>query len=200
MGPPSQETLLTTARLRLRRIMADDLEHLVALDGDPEVMRYLSGGSPTPREVLAERVLPGFLQRDEARRHLGVWVVESLEDGGFLGWVGLWPLEAPTEARLGYRLRRSAWGRGYATEAARALLDLAFTEGDLQRVEATTYELNRASQRVLEKLGLRLVRRYRPTQEELAASGSFDGGEAEPWEGDELVYGIRRQAWLQARG
>lgn len=202
MDQQNEETLLTTGRLRLRRLSAHDLERLVALDGDPEVMRYLSGGAATPRQVLAERVLPRFLLRDERRRYLGVWAVEGLEDGGFLGWVSLWPLsqETPAEVRLGYRLQRSAWGQGHATEAARALLDLAFAEGDLERVEATTFELNLASQRVLEKLGLRLARRYRPTQEELAASGSFDPGEAEPWDGDDLVYEVGRHTWLQAQG
>lgn len=201
------EVLLTTDRLRLRRLLASDLDHLVALDGDPEVMRYLSGGAPTPREVVAERVLPGFLQRDRRRPHLGVWAIELLEaeasvggqaaEPAFLGWISLLPHHSddPTQLRLGYRLRRAAWGRGYATEAARSLLEVGFgEEGDLQRVEATTYELNLASQRVLEKLGLRLQRRYRPTAEELAASSSF-GGDAEVWDGDELVYGIDRAGW-----
>ncbi|MFN8518923.1 MAG: GNAT family N-acetyltransferase [Chloroflexota bacterium] len=190
------EARLATSRLRLRRLRADDLDAMVELDSDPQVMRWLSGGTATPREFIEEVVLPGFLCIDPRRPWLGVWATED-PAGGFLGWVSLRAVhpEAPRWASLGYRLCRTAWGRGLATEAAAAVLHQAFHEGDLERVEATVYEQNHASCRVLEKLGLRVFRRHRLTLDDLAVIDSFDGGAGEVWEGDDLTYRLERADW-----
>lgn len=193
---PSAPGARGTGRLRLRRLRADDLDAMVELDSDPEVMRWLSGGTATPREFIEEVVLPGFLAVDPGRPWLGVWAVEHPADG-FIGWVSLRPgrPETPTSAVLGYRLRREAWGRGYATEAAGNVLRRAFESGDLEDVEATVYEANVGSRRVLEKLGLRVVRRQRLTPDELAAMDTFDAGGAEVWDGDDLVFRLDRAGW-----
>lgn len=194
-GSPFQARL-ATERLRLRRLCVDDLDAMVELDSDPEVMRWLSGGIATPREFIEEVVLPGFLAIDPRRPWLGVWATERL-DGGFVGWVSLRAVrpEAPTWATLGYRLCRAAWGRGLATEAARAVLHQAFDEGDLERVEATVYEANHASRRVLEKLGLRLFRRHHLALDDVAVADTVDGGSGGVWEGDDLVYRLDRGGW-----
>lgn len=185
-----------TQRLRLRPLGTDDLDALVELDSDPEVMRWLSGGTATPREFLEEVVLPGFLDLDPGRPWLGAWAIED-RDGAFLGWVSLRPSrpEVPTSATLGYRLRRAAWGRGFATEAARAVLARAFEAGDLALVEATVYEANSASRRVLEKLGLREAGRGAMTPDDLAAVDTFQATSGGVWEGDDIVYRIERAAW-----
>lgn len=81
------------------------------------------------------------------------------------------------------------------TEGARALLRMGFTELDVERVVATTYEENLASRRVLEKLGLEVVRRFRPTPEELAATGTFDASSQEAWDGEDLEYALSRSDW-----
>jgi RimJ/RimL family protein N-acetyltransferase len=187
---------LATERLRLRRPRPDDIDALVKLDDDPEVMRWLSGGQATPRSVIEDVVLPGLLATDPLRPWLGAWVIED-PDGAFLGWVTLRPMDAavPTCASLGYRLRRAAWGKGIATEASHAVLRRAFAEGDLERVEASAYEDNRASRRVLEKLGLRMHARYRLTLDDLARTDTFDGGAASVWDGDDLVYRLDRADW-----
>ncbi len=194
------EGRLATERLRLRRLRPDDLDALVDLDSDPEVMRWLSGGTPTPREFIEEVVLPGFLARYPTRPWLGVWMAE-LPDGPPIGWVSLRPVrpEAPAWASLGYRLRRAGWGRGYATEAARAVLGQAFGTGDLERVEATVYEDNLRSQRVLAKLGLRLLRRHHLALDDLAVVDSFVGG-VDVWPGDDLIYRLDRGEWLSRGG
>src|SRR5690606_28421352 len=162
--------------IRLRPITVADTRHLVALDDDPEAMRYLNGGLPADRRYIEEVVLPSFLASGVNEPHLGVWIVEGAlhqgNDPEFLGWVSLRSGDQGEQgtAALGFRFRRVAWGRGYATEAARRVLTAAFASGTVERVVATTYQDNVASQRVLQKLGFTLVARYRPTAEELADS------------------------------
>src|SRR5581483_513221 len=118
---------LETERLILRRMTMDDLDDLVALDSDPAVMHYLTGGKPTPREEIEQRILPrvfGYYERYEGK---GAWAVIERATDAFLGWASNRPVEDRTdEVELGYRLRRATWGKGYATEAARALVDKSF--------------------------------------------------------------------------
>ena len=94
------------------------------------------------------------------------------------------------------------WGKGYATEGARALIHKGFTEQGVQRVVASTYEDNLASRRVMEKLGMTLVRTFRPTPEELAAHG-LDGSAQELFPGDDVEYALEKADWQRqdaARG
>jgi RimJ/RimL family protein N-acetyltransferase len=152
---------LETARLRLRRLRAADEPDLIALDRDPEVMRYV--GSPagvrSPAET-AERVRARILEAERGLHEpLGFWRIEGRADHAFYGLGAL--LRMPTgddpaavvDVEVAYRLARAAWGRGIATEAAGALVDHAFGTLALARVVAVTYPENGASQRVLEKLG-----------------------------------------------
>ncbi|WP_371499524.1 GNAT family N-acetyltransferase [Kitasatospora sp. NBC_00374] len=153
---------LTTERLLLRRFTAADVDLLVELDSDPQVMRYLTGGTPTPREVVERELLPRYL--DAYRRHpsFGHWAAIERAGGEFLGWFEFRPHRdgPPGEVELGYRLRRAAWGRGYATEGSRALVRHGFTALGVDRVFATTMAVNLGSRRVMEKAGLRLVRTF----------------------------------------
>jgi RimJ/RimL family protein N-acetyltransferase len=154
---------LETDRLVLRRFTDADVDNLVDLDSDPEVMRYLTGGRPTTREEIEGEVLPAFLAWYERSVGYGYWAAVEKASGQFLGWFHLWPPEGVPldEPELGYRLRRSAWGKGYATEGSRALIRKAFTEFGARRVFAETMAVNRASRRVMEKVGMRLVRTFR---------------------------------------
>ncbi|MFD0278815.1 GNAT family N-acetyltransferase [Kitasatospora sp. NPDC127111] len=153
---------LTTERLVLRRFTPEDADHLTELDGDPEVMRYLTGGRPTPREVVVETLLPLYFDHYERYGDLGWWAAEERDGGAFLGWFEFRPLDPADrgEVELGYRLRRPAWGRGYATEGARALIRQGFTGLGVRRVVAYTMAVNRGSRRVMEKAGLRYVRTF----------------------------------------
>ncbi|HEX7744523.1 MAG TPA: GNAT family N-acetyltransferase [Micromonosporaceae bacterium] len=90
------------------------------------------------------------------------WAAIERTAGEFVGWFELQPAgpARPDDAELGYRLRRPAWGKGYASEGTRALVDRGFTEFGLQRIVATTMAVNAASRRVMEKAGLRYVRTF----------------------------------------
>lgn len=156
------EVFLETDRLLLRRFTADDLENLVSLHGDPEVMRYINGGQPVSRAEVCATVLPGMLASYERFAGFGFWAAVERVSGDFLGWFELRPTETsgPGEVELGYRLCRSAWGKGYATEGARALVRKGFAELGVVRIFATTMAVNTASRRVMEKVGLRYVRTF----------------------------------------
>ena len=156
------QIFLETERLVLRRFTEADADDLFDLDGDPEVMRFVTGGEPTPRDVIRNETLPRFLRAYERFEGFGVWAAIERSTGEFLGWFEFYPWKDadPKEVELGYRLRRSAWGKGYATEGSRALIRKGFTELGVRRVVAETMAINAASRRVMEKAGLRYVRTF----------------------------------------
>ncbi len=188
---------LETERLLLRRFTPDDLGNLVALDSDPAVMRFLTGGEPTPREALARDLLPRFLASYARYGGSGSWAAIEKTIGDFLGWFSLVPHDdgPPDEPALGYRLRRAAWGKGYATEGARALIRAAFTALGARRVTATTYQDNLGSRRVMEKAGMAFVRAFRLTPADLHATGTFAATSQEVWDGDDVAYALTREDW-----
>lgn len=151
---------LQTDRLVLRRFTEADVDNLVVLDSDPAVMRFLTG-RPTPRAEIEREVLPRIL-RDYGRGPAGRWAAVERSTGQFVGWLALQPPQDGTaaEVELGYRLVASVWGRGYATEGARALVRKGFADLGVQRVWAQTMAVNIASRRVMEKAGLTYVRTF----------------------------------------
>jgi RimJ/RimL family protein N-acetyltransferase len=156
------EVFLETERLVLRRLTMADVDNLVELDGDPDVMHFITGGRPTPRDEIVNEDLPAFLGYYERFGCYGFWAAIEKSTGAFLGWFHFRPAEesAPGEAELGYRLHKSAWGKGYGTEGSRALIRKGFTELGVQRVLATTMTVHIASRRVMEKAGLSLTRTF----------------------------------------
>ncbi|WP_370250104.1 GNAT family N-acetyltransferase [Nocardioides sp.] len=144
---------LRTPRLRLRPVAAHDADALWRLHSDPEVVRYWD--SPAWEDPSRA---DAFLARNAAlaAEDGGVRTV-IVDDAGFVGWVTVCDWSPPhRSARLGYCLAPRSWGRGYATEAARALLAWGFATLDLHRVQAEVDTRHPASARVLEKLGFRL--------------------------------------------
>jgi RimJ/RimL family protein N-acetyltransferase len=187
------KTLLETQRLRLRQFTPADADHLFCLDNDSEVMRYINGGTPTPREAIQNDILPGFCHYDD---HFGVWAAEAKETGMFIGWFSLRPTnDNQTEAALGYRLNRDAWGQGYATEGVQALISQGFTAWGLKRIVATTYEENLASRRVMEKAGMTFVRSFRLTPDDILSADTFHAEFVEVWDGDDVEYAIEKAEW-----
>lgn len=127
---------LVTERLALRRLTEADVDNLFDLDSDPEVMRYINGGRPTPRDVVLNEALPQFLHYYGCFAGFGFWAAIEKSTGEFLGWFHFRPAEGgdPDEVELGYRLRRYAWGKGYATEGSRALIRKGFRDLGVWRV------------------------------------------------------------------
>jgi RimJ/RimL family protein N-acetyltransferase len=155
---------LKTQRLLLRRFTHSDVANLQDLDGDPEVMRFVNGGRAVSRDVIRDETMPRFLRAYERFEGFGVFAAIERSTGEFVGWFEFYPLKeetGPEEVELGYRLRRSAWGKGYATEGSRALIRKGFTELGVRRVVAETLAVHAASRRVMEKAGLMYVRTFR---------------------------------------
>lgn len=181
--------LLETARLRLRRFTMDDVDLLVELDSDPEVMRFLTNGRPTPVQTVRDEQLPRILAQYDRHPRLGRWAALDRAGGEFLGWLSLDPSGDGTEAELGYRLRRSAWGRGLATEGSRGLVRYAFDVVGLRRVWAQTMAVNARSRAVMAKAGLRYLRTFH-----LHFDDPIPGTEH-----GEVEYELRREDWPAVR-
>ena len=155
------KVFLETERLVLRQFTRDDLDLIIELDGDPDVMHYINDGQPVDLDEVTENLewWLGYYERFEG---YGFWAAIERATGEFLGWFHFRPHEGagPLQPELGYRLRRQAWGKGYATEASRALIDKGFIDHGVERVNAETMAVNTGSRRVMEKAGLRFVRTF----------------------------------------
>lgn len=183
--PVPPEPRLNTTRLTLRPVRPADRADLMALEADPEVMRYLNGGRAVPEAGLgdADFLTPRGTEPEVLAAHLR-------GSGRFIGWFALFDdgvIDGLRTAELGYRLRREAWGHGYGTEGAQALVAEAFGRQGFDRVRAQAMAVNLGSCRVLEKAGFRHVETVFPTFA-LPIPGSEQG---------ELIYEVRRDS---ARG
>ena len=181
--------ILETPRLALRQFTEDDVANLFDLNNDPQVMRYITGGRPTPLEELRDEVIPFHLAVYERLDRFGTWAAESAARE-FLGWFHFRPGPGAdiSNVDLGYRLRRSAWNKGYATEGSRALITMGFTDLGVERVFGHTMTVNAASRRVLEKCGMTLVR-----------TTAYEGPDViEGSEHGEVEYALTKPEW-QAR-
>ncbi|MDP3852933.1 GNAT family N-acetyltransferase [Phenylobacterium sp.] len=146
-----------TARLVLRPRIRADLDACVAINSDPEVMRYLGDVWPPERqrEHLSRQI------DADLGPGLGYWsLFAKAAPSELLGWVLLSPLPQTEYIQLGYRLRRDAWGVGLATEAATEIVAHAFETLRLTRLAAWVHPENLGSQRVLAKLGFADIGAY----------------------------------------
>jgi RimJ/RimL family protein N-acetyltransferase len=186
------DIVLETGRLRLRRCVPQDIDRLVELDSDPEVMRYVTFGVPTPRERYEREILPRWFALYAVNPLLAYWVAERRADGGFVGWFHLRPDRFDAgELELGYRLRRAAWRQGLATEGSLGVLAHGFERVGAEIITARTLAANVASQRVMQKCGLQFERDF--TYPEDVVAGRTEAERAA------VKYSITRSAWLARR-
>jgi RimJ/RimL family protein N-acetyltransferase len=148
---------LVTARLRLRRCRDGDADALAAINADPEVMRWIGDGSV--RDRAATRAEIAASQQLWQARGFGRFAVEIRDTGELAGLTGMAvPDDVPDvmpAVEIGWRFARAHWGRGFATEAARAALRFAFSDAGLDRLVGVHVVGNDASARVMLKLGMR---------------------------------------------
>jgi RimJ/RimL family protein N-acetyltransferase len=146
---------LRTARLRLRGWRDEDRAPFAAMNADPLVMEHFPAPlSRAESDALAERIERGF-----AEHGFGLWAVEIAGGADFAGFVGLsvpsFEAHFTPAVEVGWRLARDAWGRGYATEAAREALRFGFAEAGLAEIVSFTAPANARSIAVMERLGMR---------------------------------------------
>jgi RimJ/RimL family protein N-acetyltransferase len=177
---PLPTPTLQTARLLLRPFTDADTDAIFGLQSNPGVLRYWDA-PPWKARTQAERFID-VCKRIEQEGTGARLAIERAAEGGFIGWCSLaqWNPEYRS-ARMGYCLDAAAWGQGFATEAAGAVLQWAFDTLDLNRVQAETDTRNIASSRVLEKLGF--VR-----EGTLREDCIVDGDVSDSW-----VYGLLRR-------
>jgi len=148
---------LLTDRLVLRPLVSQDLDDLAALLAQPMLMQYITG-----HPLAYDQVRAGLRQQISHHEQygFGFCAVILKATGAFIGRGGLKPVESPAglTGELSWLLRADYWGRGLATELGQASIDYGVTNLRLARIFATAYRANRASVRVMEKLGMRLVR------------------------------------------
>ncbi|MEU3509442.1 GNAT family N-acetyltransferase [Streptomyces longwoodensis] len=146
-------TELRTDRLVLRRWRESDLAPWAAMNADPEVRRHL--GDLLTREQSDASV--GRFRTEFEQRGYGWWAVEVRATGEFIGFAGLDRVDDGLPfggVEIGWRLAREAWGKGYATEAARAVLDFGFDTLGLPEILAVTTATNLRSQAVMRRIGM----------------------------------------------
>jgi RimJ/RimL family protein N-acetyltransferase len=143
---------IETSSLVLEPLTRADYPWLIEMYSDAEVMRYIGDGPRSPEE---SREKLDWLLDLAARLDLGCWVLRDRQTGEPAGTVMLMVRKPGGTVELGFALARAAWGRGFATEASRAVLGLAFGKLDLPEVEAFTHADNAASGAVLRKAGMR---------------------------------------------
>ncbi len=145
---------LRTTRLLMRRWCDGDRALFAALNADPEVMRHFP--APLDRvgsDALVDRIETGFEERG-----FGLWALEVIDTGDFIGFTGLSPMPQGVPGsggfEVGWRLARHAWHQGYATEAAGRAVDVAFEQLHLPEVWSITALINERSQAVMGRLGM----------------------------------------------
>jgi RimJ/RimL family protein N-acetyltransferase len=152
---------IETERLRLRPWRDEDLDPYAALCADPDVMQHIADGSVRTRDESAQQL--ASFRRGWAEHGFGLWCAADRETDWCQGFVGLavpdFLPEIMPAVEVGWRLERDAWGRGLATEGARAALRFGFESVGLDRIVSVAKPENRRSWNVMEKLGMKLERR-----------------------------------------
>jgi RimJ/RimL family protein N-acetyltransferase len=166
---------LQTDRLTLRMLRESDFALYAEMCADPEVARYIGDGQPVSRPQAWRNL--AMMVGHWSLRGYGMWAVEERSSGELIGRLGFWQPEGWPGFELGWMLRRAYWGRGYATEGARAALEFGFRELARAEIISLIHPDNAASIRVARRLG-----------EELRGITELMGRSV-------LVYGMTRGEW-----
>ena len=151
------QIILQTPRLILRRFTNSDEDAalLLKLNSDPEVLKYLHEpvlqSLQQAKEIISNIILPQY------EKDLGRWAVHTKNNNEFIGWCGLKHRPEAYEIDLGYRFIKTAWGKGYATEAALHTLNYGFEELHLKTIIGRAHIENTGSLNILEKIGMHFV-------------------------------------------
>ena len=163
-------------RLKFRLMNVEDAQVLWEIDQDPQVMKFLNGGTPSSMEKINSVFIPRMEKYRDSDKGWGIWQVSNKVTNEYLGWVLIRPMAFFTESpkfkdlELGWRFFQSTWGKGYATEAAIAVKNAVTANSDVTHVSALAVADNLASVGVMKKMGMSFVRAYLHTD----PIGDFD--------------------------
>lgn len=154
-----------STRLSYRLMTPNDGALILDLDSDPEVMKYINGGKPTTEQELEQVYIPRFDAFSNPEQGWGIWLVYTQDDNAFIGWVLARPMNFFTEQRdlkdieLGWRFKQASWGKGYATEAAKAVLQTLHKDLGYNKFSAIAVSDNIGSIKIMKKLGMQFVKK-----------------------------------------
>lgn len=153
-----------TSRLSFALMDDNDAELLFELDQDPEVMRYINGGKMSTMDDIINVMLPRMNSYRDAEKGWGLYKVIVKESNEYIGWVLVRPMDFFNDntqwdnLELGWRFKQSSWGKGYGTEAAKAIMDELADQKGYRRFAAIALAGNDASTRIMEKLGMKYIK------------------------------------------
>jgi len=152
-----------TERLILRELVPEDVQGMFELDSDPEVHRYLGNNPITTKEQASDYI--SFVRQQYVENGIGRWAVVAKNSNAFMGWAGLKYIGEIINNHsnyydVGYRFIKRYWGKGYATEAARATINYGFEVLKQEKLYAMTLSENKASRHVLERVGFNYVESF----------------------------------------
>ena len=148
--------IVETDRLFLREIQREDFDDLYRMNSDPEVMKYVGDGTTRNYDQM-EKELDILMSHYILKPGLGIWATIHKDSNTFVGASGLVFYDNTSEIEIGYRILREHWNRGYATEASVELLKYGFTTLKLKKIVSSAHVDNRASRRVMEKIGMKYI-------------------------------------------
>lgn len=145
-----------TPRLLLRQFTLEDASLIQQLNSDPEVLKYLHEPPletvEHAKHILTTVILPQY------ENNLGRWAIHTKDNNEFIGWCGLKHRPELDEIDLGYRLKKTAWGKGYAKEAAQHTIDHGLNKLQLPVITGRAHIENLASLKILEKIGMQFIK------------------------------------------
>ncbi len=150
--------VLETDRLYLRELTDSDTKHIHKLHNDPDVMKYISSKKDT--EITFEECSNFILKcKKYYTEHpgMGIWATVIKENDDFIGWTTIKDLDNTNIIEIGYRYLKKYWGKGYATEASKALTGYGFNTLNLSSIAAVAMQKNKASARVMQKIGMKYI-------------------------------------------
>jgi RimJ/RimL family protein N-acetyltransferase len=149
------QIVFETPRLIVGQFTEADAPLILQLNSDPEIVKYVHEPVLTTEDqakrIIVDIILPQY------KNNLGRWATYTKSNNEFIGWCGLKYRPELEEIDLGYRFKKSAWGKGFATEAAKHTLDHGLNKLDLKLITGRAHIENIASIKVLEKIGMQFI-------------------------------------------
>lgn len=151
-------------RLSFQLMDEKDTQDLFDLDQNPEVMKFINGGKPTSIEDIKNIFLPRMASYTNAEKGWGLWSVKVSESRSFIGWVLVRPMDFFSDnpqfndLELGWRFKQESWGKGYATEAAKSIMQALIENKSASQYSAIAVTDNTASIGIMKKLGMQFIK------------------------------------------
>jgi len=153
-----------SSRLSFALMTRQDAELLFELDQDPEVMKYINGGKKSTMQDIQDVFIPRLESYHNPEQGWGLWKVMLTSEQRFIGWILVRPMHFFSDhpqwhdLEVGWRFKRDSWGKGYASEAAKAVCDVLAEQAEVEKISAVAVEDNLASIGIMQKLGMQYVK------------------------------------------